>query len=102
MTESGKISRGTTQVGEVRRPLAAVSKITGANNIVFFCQDEDWILDRRDPVAAEMVKLMQKATMKTKLYQHRGTYRMRAWVVPETAQKSDLVKNTGPFGRQGR
>ena len=102
MTESGKISKGTTQVGEVRHPLAAVSKITGANNIVFFCQDEDWILDRRDPVASEMIKLMQKAKQKTKLYQHRGTYRMRAWVVPEDAKKSELLKKTGPFGRQGR
>ena len=28
MTEHGQVSRGTTQIGEVRRPLAAVSSIT--------------------------------------------------------------------------
>ena len=102
MTESGDIAKGTTQVGEVRRPLAAVSRITAANNIAFFCQDEDWILDRRDPAAAEIVKLIQRATMKTRMYQHKGTYRMRAWLVPEGKKKEDLIKNAGPFGRQGR
>ena len=46
MTEHGNISCGTTQVGEVRRPLAAVSKITKAKNIAFFDEDNDWILDK--------------------------------------------------------
>ena len=30
MTESGAVNQGTTQIGKVRRPLAAVSKITEA------------------------------------------------------------------------
>ena len=93
MTESGEIARGKTQVGEVRRPLAAVSKITAANNIAFFCQDEDWIIDRRDPVAAQIVELVKQAKMKTKMYQQKGTYRMRAWLVPP--------KREVPFGRPG-
>ena len=93
MTESGEIARGKTQVGEVRRPLAAVSKITAANNIAFFCQDEDWIIDRRDPVAAQLVKLVREAKLKTKMYQQKGTYRMRAWLVPP--------KGEAPFGRPG-
>ena len=100
--ETGSISKGTTQVGEVRRPLAAVSRITAANNIGFFCQDEDWIIDKRDPVAAEIIKLVQKAKMKTKMYQHKGTYRIRAWLVPENVKKEDLAKRASPFGRQGR
>ena len=101
MTESGTISKGLTQVGEVRRPLAAVSKITGANNIVFFCQDEDWIVDRRDPIAAELVRLVQRAKMKTKMYLHTGTYRMRAWLVPENMTREEVMKRASPFGRQG-
>ena len=79
-----------------------MSRITAANNIGFFCQDEDWIIDKRDPVAAEIIKLVQKATMKTKMYQHKGTYRIRAWLVPENVKKEDLAKKARPFGRQGR
>ena len=106
MTEKGVIKRGTTQVGEVKRPLAAVSDMTGANQIVFFCEGEDWVIDRKDPVAEEMVKLAQKAKQKTKMYQHKGTYRVRAWMVPGREAEEQQVKPRGkaanaPFGRQG-
>ena len=100
-TESGDINKGTTHGGEVRRPLAAVSRITKANNICFLSEGSDWIIDRRDPVAAELLKLVEKAKMRTKMYQHRGTYRIRAWILPEGA-KVDKEGSPGPFGRPGR
>ena len=98
MTESGSIAQGTTQVGEVRRPLAAVSKITKADKIVCFSEGEDWIIDKKDEVAAEILALVRRAKKKTKLYEHKGTYRMRAWMLP-----GDKAKNgpASPFGRQG-
>ena len=52
-------SKGTTQVGKVRRPLAAVSKITKAKKIGFFCEDEDWIIDRTDPLADHVINLVK-------------------------------------------
>ena len=85
MVESGDVARGTTQVGEVRRPLAAVSKITKANNICFFSQGEDWIIDKKDPLAEQILELVQRARLKTRMYEHKGTYRMRAWLIPENA-----------------
>ena len=106
MTERGVVKKGTTQVGEVKRPLAAVSDMTAANQIVFFCDGEDWIIDRKDPVAKEMVRLAQQAKEKTRMYQHKGTYRVRAWMVPggendeETARPRGKAA-TAPFGRQG-
>ena len=106
MTEGGVVKKGTTQVGEVKRPLAAVSDMTAANQIVFFCEGEDWVIDRRDPVAAEMVKLAQGAQQKTKMYQHKGTYRVRAWMAPGGDAEEKKGKPRGkaanaPFGRQG-
>ena len=105
MTESGGVARGTTQIGEVRRPLAAVSKITAANNLAFFAEGDDWIIDRQDPVAEEIVKLVRRARLKTKMYQHRGTYRMRAWLIPEGGKEGSASegekRSTSPFGRQG-
>ena len=87
MTEHGDVAKGTTQIGAVRRPLAAVSSITKkAKKIAFFCEDNDWIIDRKDPVAQEIIKLVQKARMKTKVHEHKGTYRMRAWLVPQSGQ----------------
>ena len=100
MTESGTINKGTTQVGEVRRPLAAVSKITANNNICFFSEGCDWIIDKRDPIASELLKLVSKAKLKTKMYQQRGTYRIRAWILPANAAKSN-GSDAGLFGRQG-
>ena len=105
MTEGGVVKKGTTQVGEVKRPLAAVSDMTSANQIVFFCQDEDWVIDRRDPVADQMIKLAQKAKEKTRMYQHKGTYRLRAWMVPggEPEEESSQPKvKAAPFGRPGK
>ena len=106
MTEGGVIKKGTTQIGEVKRPLAAVSDMTAANQIVFFCEGEDWIIDKRDPVASEMVRLAREAKQKTGMYQHKGTYRVRAWMVPgecadgkSTAPKGKAA--SAPFGRQG-
>ena len=104
MTETGTIKQNRTQVGEVRRPLQAVSELSKANQITFFCQDEDWIIDRRDPVADQLVALVRKAKAKTRMYEHRGTYRMRAWMIPGDGTQEEAAKSKGsvrPFGRQG-
>ena len=106
MTEHGNVSRGTTQVGEVRRPLAAVSKITKAGNIAFFSDGCDYIIDKRDDLALDILDLVQRAKLKTKMHEHKGTYRLRAWMIPEAAKGSQGKPNAGhkevrPFGRQG-
>ena len=79
--------------------MAAVSKITEAGNIAFFAEDENWLINMKDDVANENLELVRKAKKKTKVHKHRGTYRMRAWLIPEggTTKKS----NGRPFGRQG-
>ena len=93
MSESGAVHKAQTQVGEVRRPLAAVSQLTkDQRNIVFFCEGEDWIIPRSDPLTKELIKMVQKIQIKTRMHQHKGTYRLRAWIVPEDSR---------PFGRQG-
>ena len=99
LTEDGSMSRATTQVGDVKRPLAAVSRITQANNIAFFCDDCDYIINRKDPVAEKIIELVKQASLKTKMYKQKGTYRIRAWIVPES-QKGGK-KSSGPFGRPG-
>ena len=99
MTEGGLVNQGTTQIGEVRRPLAAVSKNTEANNLVIFSKGDDWIIDRRDEVGDAILKLVRKAQKKVKMYQHKGTYRMRAWLIPEGEK---AIGDNGPFGRPGR
>ena len=99
MSESGAINQGTTQIGDVRRPLAAVSKITAAKNLVFFSEEENWIIDSRDELAKQIVELVRRAKRKTKMYQHKGTYRMRAWLIPE---KQGVSGGKGPFGGPGR
>ena len=48
--------------------------------------------------------MAQKAQKKTKMYQHKGTYRVRAWMVPgeEDDKNTDKPKgDAAPFGRQG-
>ena len=94
MTEHGDVARGTTQVGKVRRPLAAVSNMSKkGNKIVLFCEDNDWA-DRKDPLADEILELVKKVKLKTKIHEHKSTYRMRAWLIPQKAP------NDAPFGRQ--
>ena len=67
MTEHGKVAKGETQIGKVRRPLAAVSNLTKrGNQIAFFCENEDWLIDKKDEVAAEILELVRKAKKKTK------------------------------------
>ena len=102
VTDAGGLARGTTQIGEVKRPLAAVSKIAAAGNIVLFSTDSDYIIDKSDPIAAEILQLVRKIRKKTPMYLDRGTYRMRAWIVPENANLSECAPNAAPFGGQGK
>ena len=78
--------------------MAAVSKITKAGQIAFFSEGEDWLIDKKDKLAAEILELVRRVKRKTKVYEHKGTYRMRAWMLP-----GDKAKNgsAAPFGRQG-
>ena len=92
------IEKCKTQVGDVRRPLAAVSQLTkDQKNIVFFCEGEDWIIPRSDPLADELIKIVRRIADKTKMHAHKGTYRMRAWMIPEEVP----AKSLSTFGRQG-
>ena len=98
MVESGAIKKCKTQVGEVRRPLAAVSQLTkDQKNTVFFCEGEDWIIPRSDPRTDEIIRLVKQIADKTKMHAHKGTYRMRAWMIPEKVS----AKSLSTFGRQG-
>ena len=101
MTDTGGISSGTTQIGEVQRPLAAVSKISKAGNMTIFNEDENWIIDGRDPLAEKILELVRKVKRKTQIYEHRGTYRMRAWLIPEGPAGDKVVAKAAPFVRQG-
>ena len=100
MTDSGTIAKGTTQAGDVRTPLAAVSKITKAGQIAFFSEGEDWLIDKRDELAQRILELVRKVKRKTKLYEHKGTYRMRAWLLPPGNANEGGIQQA-PFGRQG-
>ena len=110
MNEDGEIKKGCTQVGDVKRPLTAVSQLTNNNQIGFFCKGEDWIIDRSDPVAEQIVQLVRQVRRKTRMYEHRGTYRMRAWMLPGPDAGTGGADNganaakgaSTPFGRQGR
>ena len=95
MTEAGKVAKGTTQVGQVKRPLAAVSKMIAAGNFAFFSSEENCLIDSRDPLAQKVLKMIQQIKKRTTIYEHKGTYRMRAWMMP-AGQGSGA-----PFGRQG-
>ena len=75
-----------------------MSKISKAGNATIFSEGEDWIMDKRDPIVQEILSLVQKVQKKTKLYEHRGTYRMRAWMLPENSP----AKGSRPFGRPGK
>ena len=66
-------------------------------NIVFFCENEDWIIPRSDPLAEKMIQMVQSIQNKTKMHAHKGTYRLRAWLVPENKSAKGLKR---PFGRQ--
>ena len=104
MTEDGAINKGTTQIGDVQRPLAAVSKISEAGNISFFCDangGSDYIKGLKDPVAQQILELVSKVKKKTRMYKHRGTYRMRAWVLPEGSAGRKIASEASPFVRQG-
>ena len=91
MTEAGNVAKGHTQVGEVKRPLAAVSRISEAGNIAMFAEGENWIISKKDGLAEEILELVRRAKKKTRIHKHKGTYRMRAWLVPEGGQPLEVI-----------
>ena len=101
MDENGNIEKRKTQIGEVRRPLAAVCEYSRDFKICFFCEDENWIIDRNDELASELVRIVQKIKKKQKMHEHKGTYRVRSWLLPGDDKDADNKKNANPFGWQG-
>ena len=64
--------------------------------MVVFCEDDDWAIDRKEPLFNQILDLVRKAKLKTKIHEHKGTYRMRAWLIPKGAAAAPEP----PFGRQ--
>ena len=62
-----------------------------------FCEDDDWAIDRKEPLFNQILDLVRKAKLKTKIHEHKGTYRMRAWLIPKEARPTEP---TTPFGGQ--
>ena len=58
-------------------------------------------MDLQDPVAQQILDLVSKVKKKARMYKHRGTYRMRAWVIPEGAAGDRITSQVAPFVRQG-
>ena len=59
----------------------------------------DWLLDKKDPIVQQILSLVRKVKRKTQLYEHKGTYRLRAWMIPGNQNGNEV--STAPFGRQG-
>ena len=55
--------------------------------------------EEKESDADKILQLVKQASLKTNMYKHKGTYRIRAWIVPE-GQGGDK-KSKGPFGRPG-
>ena len=62
---------------------------------MLFCEDDDWAIDRRGPIANQIMDLAKQVKM-TKIHEHKGTYRMRAWLIPKGAAADPAT----PFGGQ--
>ena len=63
------------------------------------CQEA--LLDKTDPLVQEVLRRVRMVKRKTKLYEHKGTYRMRAWLLPGNDDGRKGVREENPFGRQG-
>ena len=58
------------------------------------------MINKKDPLAEELLKVMLKIKAKTRFHEVKGTYRMRAWMVPPKSDKKEASADL--FGRQGR
>ena len=58
------------------------------------------VSNMKDDLADEIINLVRRAKKKTKVHKHKGTYRMRAWLVPE-GKGTTGGGSSRPFGRQG-
>ena len=53
--------------------MVAVSKITKAGNIVFFSEGEDWLIDKRDELAEQILDLVRRVK---RLFAHQKTKKL--------------------------
>ena len=76
-----------------------------AKKMVVFCEDDDWAIDRKEPLFNQILDLVRKAKLKTKIHEHKGTYRLRAWMIPGKDAKQNEDSNgkvqAPTFGRPG-
>ena len=74
----------TFQCADVRRTLAAVSKMTKKGCTVVFDEEESYILHK-------------KSGKRMRMYEKDGTYRMKIWVAPSKEARDQM-----DFHRQGK
>ena len=67
---------------DVRKPLLAVSAVNGKGCPVWFDGPESFIVPKGAAQLPEIRNLIQQIKAKIKLYQHKGTYVMKAWHKP--------------------
>ena len=82
----------TFQDAKVRKPLAAVSGITGKDNIVLFDKKGSFIAPSNCPEVEEIRRLIQKIKDKIALEEKNGVYIMPVWIQEEV---SDFIRPGG-------
>ena len=105
---SGKRFAMTFQDAPVRKPLAAVSGITGKDNLVVFGPELSGIIPGDSPEAAQIKKLLQQAKQRIDLKQRKGIYVMDLWMyngnIPSNTHGGVSVAEptTSVFSRHGK
>jgi hypothetical protein len=78
--EDGPTRKMTFQDAEVRKPLAAVSGITGKGNVVLFDKRGSFIAPAESPEVEQIRGLIRQVKNRIELEEKRGIYIMPVWV----------------------
>ena len=87
----------TFQDAKVRKPLAAVSGITGKGNIVLFDKKGSFIAPSDTPEVEEIRGLIGRVKNRIELEEKRGIYIMPVWVQTTGANGEPIEKKQLPI-----
>lgn len=78
--DDGRVTKSTYQAVAVRKPLMAVSSVSGKGNLVIFDEKGSFVLPGiiKDLIS-RLRALVQQAPDKVKLHRKKGIFHMRAW-----------------------
>ena len=89
--EGGIVGKSRYQECKSRKPLLSVSDLEDTGNMTLFSPEASLIAPISDPAVKKIMALIKEIKGAIKVHKQGGTYKILAWVIPDSAPNAGSV-----------